>query len=139
MKVSLSSSSRYGLPNIIMLLCIAFLLSCNAQIEEVEEGIPIDGIFAKDSPTEAPSSINNNTQDDSLPTILPETLAPSQFPSEEPTSYNSTLESMTLVLQESCRLRRDIYCFRAEQDSLLTFSGMNDTERVDFLSGSSIK
>ena len=95
----------------IILLYIAYLFICNAQVEEAEEGIPIDGIFAKDSPTEAPnnnSSINNNPQADSLPTLSPETLSPSQFPSEEPTSYNSTLEMMTLVLQESCRLGRDI-------------------------------
>ena len=120
----------------IILLYTAHLLICNAQVEEAEEGIPIDGIFAKDSPTEAPnnSSINNNPQENSLPTLSPETLSPSQFPSEEPTSYNSTLETMTLVLQESCRLGRDIYCLDTNQGSELDFTGMNGTEREDFMS-----
>lgn len=115
-----------------MLLYIAYLLiCCNAQVE-----IPIDGIFAKDSPTEAPnnSSINNNPQENSIPTVSPETLSPTQFPSEEPTSYNSTLETMTLVLQESCRLRRDIYCLDTNQDAALDFTGMNGTEREDYIS-----
>jgi len=129
---SFSRSSRHGL--YIILLYIAYLLICNAQVEEAEEGIPIDGIFAKDSPTEAPnnSSINNNPQENSLPTISPETLSPSQFPSEEPTSYNSTLETMTLVLQESCRLGRDIYCLDTNNDAL-SFTGMNGTEREDYI------